>query len=77
MADVFQFEDDNHTDGNFDNDDNDEIILDDVSHFTSFPFHFFLFYFFFTYSSPYYTVKLIDKIYTYYTCKKKKFMKFK
>jgi hypothetical protein len=42
MADVFQFEDDNHTDGNFDNDDNDEIILDDVSHFTSFPFHFFL-----------------------------------
>ena len=40
MADVFQFEDDNHTDGNFDNDDNDEIILDDVSHFTSFPFFF-------------------------------------
>ncbi|XP_070492020.1 ribosomal protein S6 kinase beta-2 [Chironomus tepperi] len=30
MADVFQFEDDNHTDGNFDNDDNDEIILDDM-----------------------------------------------
>lgn len=32
MADVFQFEDDNHhSDGNFDTDDNDEIILDDVS----------------------------------------------
>lgn len=33
MADVFQFEDDNHTDGNFDPDDNDEITLDDVSNF--------------------------------------------
>lgn len=38
MADVFQFEDDNHTDGTFDNDDNDEIILDDVSYLL--PFHF-------------------------------------
>jgi len=68
MADVFQFEDDNHTDGNFDNDDNDEIILDDVSHFTSFPFHFFLL---LIPLLTIHTVKLIDKIYTYYTCKKK------